>query len=165
MPPRASGPPSNLSLPPPPSPVRSRGLRSLLSSPKKHKDPTPIKGASFMSPDPFYDYVSADGKLASAHFVFANQASVCRLKKHRFALPFENHSSPRSIRGSMVIDMLYVPSIPGTSREQLPKSMDEALQGMELAEYSAKISHEGVLTQLGGDCTVSCILSRNLLRH
>lgn len=32
--------------------------------------------------------------------------------------------------------------------------MDEVTEGLERADWATKVTHESVLTQLGGDCTV-----------
>ena len=141
--------------PPPVSPTKKAGgFRSVFSSPKKKAAPAPAP-APRPAYDPFYDFVDRDGKLASAHFVFADEYTKCKLRKHRFVIPFTNKGARRALSGSMSIDMLWVPATPSIPRDSLPKSMDEALVGMEAAERVSKVIHEGVLTQLGGDCSVS----------
>ncbi|KAK4054874.1 Bud site selection protein bud4 [Microbotryomycetes sp. JL201] len=162
---------ATLSAPlPPASPTKSpRGLRALLSSPKKKKAAeaaaaaaaataagaqrasTPVQVEPF---DPFYDFVAASGELATMHFVFANEASRCRLKRHRVNIPLEFKGMRKIAKGALSMDLLYVPAIPGVPRNQLAASMDDAIKGMELAECESKVTHEGVLTQLGGDTTV-----------
>ncbi|KAM0793211.1 hypothetical protein ACM66B_000680 [Microbotryomycetes sp. NB124-2] len=155
-----------LSAPPPPSsPTKSsRGLRALLSSPKKKKAEAAAAAAaaaqraSMPVPeepfDPFYDFVSPTGELATMHFVFANEAARCRLRRHRVNVPLEFKGMRKIAKGALSMDLLYVPSIPGVPRNQLAASMDDAIKGMELAECESKVTHEGVLTQLGGDTTV-----------
>ncbi|GAA6061693.1 hypothetical protein JCM10212_005985 [Sporobolomyces blumeae] len=152
--------------PPPPAPVvaapspplspskTSRGFR-IFSSPKKKS--APVKAAAPPpTPDPFYDYLSADGKLATATIAFVDQVSKCRLQKARITVPFTRKapSSPRSCGGSLVVDLLFVPAIPGMAKASLAKSMEEVVDGLERADWATKVTHEGVLTQLGGDCTV-----------
>lgn len=145
-----------LAPPPPASPTKSpRGFRSVFSSPKKKAAPPPARVAPQPAPDPFWEFVDSNGRLASAQFVFADEASKCKLRKHRFNVPFTNKASKKACSGTMSIDMLYVPATPSIPRDSLPKSMDEALIGMEAAERSSRIIHEGILTQLGGDCPVS----------
>lgn len=164
VPPKPAAPPPMLAPAPPASPTKKTGFRSVFSSPKKKVAPPPVRAAAPQAlPDPFYDYVDRDGKLASAHFVFAEEASKCKLRKHRFNVPFTNTGAKRACKGAMSIDMLYVPATPSIPRDGLPKSMDEALAGMEAAERSSKVIHEGVLTQLGGDCSVSFLVSAILL--
>ncbi|GAA5861488.1 hypothetical protein JCM1840_005387 [Sporobolomyces johnsonii] len=143
--------------PPPPSPSKpSRGFRIFSSPKKKPATPTKAFAPPPPTPDPFYDFVSADGKIATATITFLNEASKCRLKKARIVVPFakKNPASPRACSGSLVVDLLFVPSVPGIAKTTLPKSMDEVADGLERADWAAKVTHESVLTQLGGDCPV-----------
>ncbi|GAA5923184.1 uncharacterized protein JCM15063_003564 [Sporobolomyces koalae] len=154
----SSRPPSMPSVPapsPPLSPSKtSRGFR-IFSSPKKKATPT-RPAAPPPTPDPFYDYLASDGKLATASISFIDQVSKCRLKKARIVVPFakKEPASPRSCGGSLTLDLLFVPSVPGVPKGALAKSMDEVTEGLDRADWATKITHEGVLTQLGGDCTV-----------
>ncbi|CEQ38958.1 SPOSA6832_00449 [Sporobolomyces salmonicolor] len=143
--------------PPPPSPSKpSRGFRIFSSAKKKPATPTKAYAPPPPTPDPFYDFVSADGKIATATITFLNEAKKCRLKKARIVVPFakKNPASPRACSGSLVLDLLFVPSVPGIPKTILPKSMDEVVDGLERADWAAKVTHESVLTQLGGDCPV-----------
>ncbi|GAA6000450.1 uncharacterized protein JCM10292_001521 [Rhodotorula paludigena] len=147
-----------LAATPPPSPSKAHRAFRIFSSPKK-KQATPTKNVSTVpppTPDPFYDYVSSDGQLATAKITWAEQAAKCRLKKTRVVVPFgaKTTSSPRTCSGSLTLDLLFVPSIPSIAKSSLPKSMDEVIEGLELSERATKIAHESVLTQLGGDTTV-----------
>ncbi|POY71512.1 hypothetical protein BMF94_5825 [Rhodotorula taiwanensis] len=142
---------------PPSSPTKAQRALRLFSSPKKKA--TPTKSASPApppTPDPFWDYVSTDGELATSRVVFATEASNCRLKKSRLLVPFgaKDSSSPRSCSGSLVIDMLFVPAVSGVPKAQLPKSMDEVLAGLEVLDTATTVAFESPLTQLGGDTTV-----------
>lgn len=112
------------------------------------------------TPDPFYDYVSSDGQLATARVTFATEAAACRLKKTRIVVPFgaKAVSSPRSCSGSLAIDLLFVPAVQGVPKPSLPKSMDEVTDGLELADWATQVLHESVLTQVGGDTTVRGVL-------
>jgi len=142
---------------PPLSPSKtSRGFR-IFSSPKKKATPTRVAAAPPPTPDPFYDYVSSDGKLATASINFIDQVTKCRLKKARIVVPFskKDPNSPRSCGGALTLDLLFVPSVPGVPKNTLAKSMDEVSEGLERADWATKVTHESVLTQLGGDCTVS----------
>ncbi|KDE05396.1 hypothetical protein, variant [Microbotryum lychnidis-dioicae p1A1 Lamole] len=153
--------------PPPPSPTKTPGsrLRALLSSPKK-KAASNAKAAAATSalpppvavaPDPFYSFVAPDGKFASATVRFVDEALRCRHKRARITIPFSKNPalpSNRRVSGSVTIDLFYLPSISGINKAALPKSMDESIEGMRLAETSIDVTHEGVLTQMGGDCSV-----------
>lgn len=142
---------------PPLSPSKtSRGFR-IFSSPKKKATPTRVAAAPPPTPDPFYDFVASDGKLATASINFIDQVTKCRLRKARIVVPFSKKDphSPRSCGGSLTLDLLFVPSIPGVPKSTLAKSMDEVTEGLERADWATKVTHEGILTQLGGDCTVS----------
>ncbi|GAA5849958.1 hypothetical protein JCM8547_000964 [Rhodosporidiobolus lusitaniae] len=145
---------------PPASPSKPHRALRIFSSPKKRnatpsKLPTPTLPPP--TPDPFYDYVSSpDNVLATAKVTFATEALNCRLKKSRILVPFgpKKNASPRSCSGSLVVELLFVPAVPGVVKAALPKSMDEVMEGLELAEWATKVTHESVLTQMGGDCTV-----------
>ncbi|GAA5870125.1 hypothetical protein JCM3774_002599 [Rhodotorula dairenensis] len=142
---------------PPASPSKTQRALRLFSSPKKKA--TPTKSASPApppTPDPFWDYVSMDGALATSRVTFANEASKCRLKKSRLLVPFgqKDSASPRTCSGSLVIDMLFVPAVTGVPKASLPKSMDEVLSGLEVFDSATQVTMESPLTQLGGDTTV-----------
>lgn len=162
-------PPTPVAAAPAPSPPlspskTSRGFR-IFSSPKKKATPTRVATLPPPTPDPFYDFVSSDGKLATASINFIEQVSKCRLRKARIVVPFskKDPNSPRSCGGSLTLDLLFVPSVPGVPKAALAKSMDEVIEGLERADWATKVTHEGVLTQLGGDCTVSCLILFSLL--
>ncbi|GAA5986661.1 hypothetical protein JCM5350_001443 [Sporobolomyces pararoseus] len=153
-------PPTPVAAAPAPSPPlspskTSRGFR-IFSSPKKKATPTRAPTVPPPTPDPFYDFVSPDGKLATASINFIEQVSKCRLRKARIVVPFskKDPNSPRSCGGSLTLDLLFVPSVPGVPKAALAKSMDEVIEGLERADWATKVTHEGVLTQLGGDCTI-----------
>ncbi|BGP36914.1 Bud site selection protein bud4 [Rhodotorula kratochvilovae] len=143
---------------PPASPSKTHRAFRLFSSPKKKAAPIvrPVATPSAPppTPDPFYDYVSADGQLASARVTFASEAAACRLKKSRVVVPFVAAGAPRACKGTLTLDLLFVPTVQGVPKANLPKSMDQVLEGLELADWASKITHESVLTQLGGDTTV-----------
>ncbi|GAA5899981.1 hypothetical protein JCM6882_007017 [Rhodosporidiobolus microsporus] len=143
---------------PPASPSKPHRALRIFSSPKKRSaTPTRLPApAPPPTPDPFYDYVSPDGQLATARVVFASEAAECRLQKKRILVPFgpKASKSPRSCSGSLVVELLFVPAVPGVTKASLPKSMDEVVEGLELADWATKITHQSVLTQLGGDCPV-----------
>ncbi|GAA6051276.1 hypothetical protein JCM3770_006791 [Rhodotorula araucariae] len=144
---------------PPASPSKAHRAFRIFSSPKKKATPpvrplsTPV--APPPTPDPFYDYVASDGQLATARVTFASEAAACRLKKSRVVVPFAAAAgSARTCKGALAIDLLFVPAVPGVPKANLPKSMDQVIEGLELADWASKITHESVLTQLGGDTTV-----------
>ncbi|GAA5980156.1 hypothetical protein JCM10908_001552 [Rhodotorula pacifica] len=144
---------------PPASPSKAHRALRLFSSPKKKATPTKIASPAPVpppTPDPFWDYVSTDGELATCRVSFASEASKCRLKKSRLLVPFgsKDTSSPRTCSGSLVIDMLFVPAVTGVPKSSLPKSMDEVLSGLEVFDSATQVTMESPLTQLGGDTTV-----------
>ncbi|GAA5986825.1 hypothetical protein JCM11641_007809 [Rhodosporidiobolus odoratus] len=159
VPPAPAPPPAPSPAPTPPaSPSKpSRGLR-IFSSPKKRSAaPTRVPPPPpAPTPDPFYSYVSADGQLATARVTFATHAAQCRLTKSRIVVPFGQKATPssRTCSGALVVELLFVPAVAGVPKARLPKSMDEIVDGLELAEWATKITHESVLTQLGGDCSI-----------
>lgn len=162
VPPKPPTPAPALSVPPPPSPTKSpgRGFRNVFSSPKKKVAVAPHRPVVVPAPDPFYDYVTPKGQLARLEFTFLDHAAKCRLRKMRLTVPFTVPDAPVSkkvCRGSMSMDVLWLPGVPGIPRTDLPQSMHDVVQGLEAAAQATKITHEGVLTQLGGDCTVRMI--------
>jgi len=145
--------------PPPPSPTKAPGgFRSIFSSPKKRVVPRALPApAPAPAPEPFLAYAGKDGKLAIAVIDFKAEADKCRHKLAKFTVPwqhigFNGNGAQKTVAGTLVLEMLYLPAIPHVGKKDLPRSMDEVRQGMALAEWHAKVLHEGVLTQLGGDC-------------
>lgn len=55
----------------------------------------------------------------------------------------------------ITLQIFRLPPIPGLSPDELPASIDDCLRGMRHHAWWEHEYHEGILTQEGGDCTVS----------
>lgn len=126
----------------------------MFSSPKKAKAGAPSRATS-----PLLSYLSPNGSLARIRVVFEKEAGQCKGKTSILSIPFSiaapTAQSPAArIGGTFTIKMFYLPAIPGIDRNLMPGSIEECRIGLELAEMQAKEQYSGVLTQLGGDCSV-----------
>ncbi len=61
---------------------------------------------------------------------------------------------PRQV-GEIVLQMFRLPPLPGIPQNELPQSLDECYRGLRNVAWHKATYHEGVLTQQGGDCSVS----------
>jgi hypothetical protein len=59
---------------------------------------------------------------------------------------------PPYIIGALELQLLYVPKPKGATDEEMPKSMSSAIREMNRAHEVTEVSHEGALSQQGGDC-------------
>lgn len=148
------------SLPPTPtSPSKSsHRFRNVFSSPKKKHAmlPPPPPSPSPSTSSRLLEYLSPEGLISSAHIAFKNEATKCRMKSVRLDIPlYSTLTGSSSILGGITIDLFHVPSIAGISKDNLPKSVEEARIGIALAERVKEVKYEGILTQMGGDCQVS----------
>lgn len=57
--------------------------------------------------------------------------------------------------GKLELQLLFVPKPKGAKDEEMPKSMNSCIREMKEAEAALARSHEGHLSQQGGDCPVS----------
>jgi hypothetical protein len=57
--------------------------------------------------------------------------------------------------GKLELQLLFVPKPKGAKDEDMPKSMNSCIREMKEAELVVARSHEGFLSQQGGDCPVS----------
>ncbi|WFD04827.1 Bud site selection protein bud4 [Malassezia vespertilionis] len=56
-------------------------------------------------------------------------------------------------RGTLRLRLFYLPPLPISLEPELPKSLEECVQGMDnIAWHRTGTSYKGTLTQLGGDC-------------
>ena len=157
-----------------PSPTQHRGVRSFFGgTPKK---PKVVKhGRSQTEPLVRFEmqeclarYMKQDGTLARAFIAFKDIARLCdsRLLETAFPLigqrleaPGEGGGAGGTMKaqpiGEILLQIFRLPPIPGLPLNQLPQSLDECHQGLRNIEWHHKTFFEGVLTQLGGDCSVS----------
>lgn len=115
-------------------------------------------------------YLKGDGTLARAFVAFKDVASHCDTKLFETAFPLigqrlETASSsaggsaaqtlvPKQI-GEIVLQIFRLPPLPGIPPNELPQSLEECYKGLRSANWHKVTYHEGVLTQHGGDCSVS----------
>ena len=57
--------------------------------------------------------------------------------------------------GKITLQIFRLPPLPGLSPDEMPQCIDEALRGMRHHAWHEHEYHEGILTQNGGDCSVS----------
>jgi len=69
--------------------------------------------------------------------------------------PSTSGGGPRRQVAKITLQILRLPPIPGMKPDELPPSIDECLKGIRHHAWHEHEYHEGVLTQEGGDCTVS----------
>lgn len=122
---------------------------------------------------------STDGSFARAYVNLATYENECFGRKAEVHVPLYNEwalekdaavvSSVRSKRGAdcgpirrppyvigqLVCQLLYVPRPKDADEEDLPKSMSSAVREITKASEVTEVSHEGFLSQQGGDCVVS----------
>lgn len=65
----------------------------------------------------------------------------------------------RPMIGKITLQIFRLPPLPGLKQDDLPQCIDEALRGMRHHAWHEHEYHEGVLTQDGGDCSVSTSLT------
>ena len=111
-------------------------------------------------------YLKTDGALARAYILFNEIVKHCDTKSFEISYPLMgqrleptegagtyNTMVPRQI-GEIVLQVLRLPPLPGIPQAELPQSLNECQQGLRHVNWHKATYHEGVLTQLGGDCLV-----------
>lgn len=153
---------------------------------RKRREDVARKRAS-VQPNPWdrlRDLVNgADGSFARAYVNLAAHESTCFGRKLTVDVPLYNEwalekdvsvvSSVRSKRGAhsgpvrrppyiignLECQLLYIPKPKDAAEEDMPKSMSSAVREMAKASEVVEVSHEGFLSQQGGDCVVSLLIS------
>lgn len=163
---------------PPPQPVApppkpKGGMFSFLSSsPKKppaRATPPPPPAPPHKLPDNLARYLKQDGTLARAFISFKDIAARCDTRLLEIKYPLIGQRSEVSggattmELGEIVLQMFRLPSLPGVVSNQLPLSLDECLRGLRHVAWHKVTYFEGMLTQNGGDCTVSTTAARCLI--
>ncbi|KAL5504663.1 BUD4 [Sanghuangporus vaninii] len=155
-----------------PSPTQHRGMRSFFGgTPKKPKVAKHSRSQTeplvrFEMQENLARYMKQDGTLARAFIAFKDIARHCdsRLFESAFPLigqrleaPGEGGGAGGTMKpqpiGEIVLQIFRLPPIPGLTPNQLPQSLDECHRGLKTIGWHKKTYHEGVLTQLGGDCS------------
>jgi hypothetical protein len=167
--------------PPPPAPIpepvvqpptKSKGgMRSFFrsSSPTKAtRAPVPVRPVAPPPPpqpqwrleENLARYLKQDGTLARAFLAFKDVAPRCDARLFEVALPLVGqHSEPggkvSTLQiGEIVLELFRLPPLP-VPADQLPQSLDETHRGLRHVAWHKVTYFEGILTQNGGDCTVS----------
>lgn len=156
--------------PPPPPVSSSRNVRSFFgvgNSPKKHNKALVVP--SQPTPEPtikenFARYLKPDGTLAQALVSFKEIAARCDTCIFETSFPLIGQRTtgygktisvtPWAV-GEIVLKIFRLPPLPGIPNDQLPQSLDECHRGLQYTSWHKVTYHEGVLTQIGGDCRVS----------
>ncbi|KIM23022.1 hypothetical protein M408DRAFT_78146 [Serendipita vermifera MAFF 305830] len=160
-------PPRPTYAPPPPrveTPTKSKGgMRSFFSSPaKKPSKPLVREREPIPQPvettDPFGKYLKKDLSIAKALVSFKEIVSRCDTKLFETSYPLVGQCSDgrqlvTKAIGEIVLQIFRLPAIPGVPQDDLPQSLDDCLRGLRHVQWHKVVYHEGVLTQLGGDCT------------
>ncbi|TXT05434.1 uncharacterized protein COLE_06754 [Cutaneotrichosporon oleaginosum] len=179
-PPRAETPVSSL--------ASRSGFRAFFSSPRKAKHqrtqssvaalPTqkpvvPPKAAAPSKPraETLADYLGGDGNkvLAKTNIAIEPIAHLCEAKVLEIRYPmFAMHKKVPGPEGpkrkqvaKITMQILRLPALPGLAISELPGSIDETIKGIRYHLWHENVYHEGILTQVGGDCRVP---RRRLLR-
>lgn len=138
-------------------------MRNFFSSPKKitkvekKREPVPVViGAS-----PFGRYLKKDLSIARSFISFKEIAKRCDAKLFETSFPMVGqYSEPGKSQlvtktiGEMVLQIFRLPPISGVPVKELPQSLEECHRGLRHVHWHKVVYHEGVLTQLGGDCSV-----------
>lgn len=113
--------------------------------------------------------------LAKTHIAFGPiakncQAKILEMRYPMFAMFKASASSAAAAGGNggtsggeekrplvakITLQLFRLPPLPGIKAEDMPQCIDEALRGMRHHAWHEHEYHEGVLTQDGGDCSVS----------
>jgi hypothetical protein len=142
-------------------------MRSFFSSPaKKPSKPLVREREPVAQPvettDPFGKYLKKDLSVAKALVSFKDIFTHCDTKLFETSYPLVGQCSDgkqlvTKAIGEIVLQIFRLPPIPGVSQDDLPQSLDDCLRGLRHVQWHKVVYHEGVLTQLGGDCTVRTI--------
>ncbi|PWN40987.1 hypothetical protein IE81DRAFT_325080 [Ceraceosorus guamensis] len=151
-----------LAAPPTPStsdkkpPSLAKGFKGLLSSPfhsPRRGKSTVVAPPASPTREPILSYLARDGTLGRASIVFESVAEQSLGRCHVVEVPvLAGPQGPQ--RGLLRLKLFYLPAMPSVPRELLPDNLSECIKGMQNAAWhNSPAWMEGVLTQLGGDCT------------
>lgn len=156
-------------------PAAKSGMRSFFSSPtkkssklkekEKEKQKERQKETSLPADtrDPFGRWLKKDLTIARSFIAFKDVASRCDSKLFETSFPLIGQCSESASTqlvtkqvGEIVLQLFRLPPISGIPSKELPQSLEECHRGLRHVQWHKITYHEGVLTQLGGDCTVRC---------
>ena len=165
-------------VPPPAPPPQRGGMRSFFGGSKRPKPTRVAETPNFPIhiEENFARYLKPDGTLARAFVAFKDIAPRCDTRLfettypligQRLEAPGEGGGTggtmvPKQV-GEIVLQMFRLPPLPGIPPNDLPQSLEECHKGLRHTAWHKVTYHEGVLTQLGGDCSVSCLNLNTLL--
>ncbi|CAG7850737.1 SubName: Full=Related to budding protein {ECO:0000313/EMBL:CCA68506.1} [Serendipita indica DSM 11827] len=146
------------------TPTKSKGVRSFFSSPsKKPSKQAAIREVEATPPpvhtaDPFGRYLKKDLSIARALVSFREIMDRCDTKLFETSYPLvgqcaEGGQLATKTIGEIVLQIFRLPPLPGIPADDLPQSLEECQRGLRHVQWHKVVYHEGVLTQLGGDCT------------
>lgn len=176
---KAITPPTPAPPPPPaPAPSHRSGMRSFFGgSPKKPKAPKHGRSQTepvnrFVMEENLARYMKPDGTLARAFIVFKNLSEHCDMKLFETTLPLIGQKLEMSGEGGgaggtmdareigeIILQLFWLPPMPSVPSKELPQSLDECINGLMHIRWHKETYIEGVLTQLGGDCSVRFLLT------
>jgi hypothetical protein len=146
-----------------PSPPPRRRL-GFFSSPKKSKPvplpPRPATPPMAPLPETFGRYLQNDGTFGRVFISFKEIATRCNTCLLETSFPIlSQRSGPTGDTsvtiGEMILQVFRLPPLPGVPLDQLPQSLEESIRGLRHINWHKVTYHEGTLTQLGADCSVS----------
>lgn len=163
---------------------RTGGFRALFQSPRKPKHQRSQSSISAMPPPPAplpskepaqsssrpqpetiarYLVDANSSTVAKTHIAFKPIARQCEAKVLEIRYPMfamfkgtakSDGTAPRPQVAKITLQFLRLPPLPGLEPEELPGSIDETLRGLRHHAWHEQLYHEGILTQVGGDCRV-----------
>jgi hypothetical protein len=170
--------PSPQQFMPAPPPPRPSGLRGLFSStPKKQPKQALLRRPTPVMEDHLVRYMKADGSIGRAYINFKDIVKRCDTRLFETSYPLVGEWSEDSVRGGvagvpgsmmstqvsqrpigeLVLHIFRLPPLPGVPPETLPQSLEECHRGLSAVAWHKKIYYQGLLTQNGGDITVSLV--------
>lgn len=168
---------------PTPLPTKSGGLFGLFSTPSKkskthkrastqpetivHHQQQQQSQLPRVVPENLAKYLKPDGTLGHAFISFKDVARRCDTRLFETTYPVMGQANDERSRGKsstgpgsrqmgeLVLQLFRLPPLPGIKADQLPQSLEECHRGLRHIAWHKVMYHEGTLTQMGGDCSVS----------
>lgn len=112
-------------------------------------------------PENLARYLKPDGTMARAFISFKDIASRCDTRLFETSYPLIGQRAEVGGKfstlqaGEIILQIFRLPALPGIAPEQLPQSLEECHRGLRHINWHKVTYFEGILTQSGGDCSVS----------
>lgn len=157
-----------------PSTSHKGGMRSFFSSsPKKSSKekiatpprPPPPPPVPQPLPENLARYLKPDATLARAFISFKDIAPRCDTRLFETSYPLIGQRTEAGGKfstlqvGEIMLQLFRLPPLPGIPADQLPQSLEECHRGLRHINWHKVTYFQGVLTQNGGDCSVSILRS------